>query len=174
MKKLIIFFLAFINCFLFLGNTHVVANAETSVSDDIIINQSVDDDLAEFNFDWERYCVGEDKYYQPIMINYRESLSRDSLDLLYFYILDNYEIRSIDVDIYVGNDINSLEYYSSESYKLYKAGSNDLDVYRYAFDGYDSFRNVYKYRRYNFNFIKCFSDNKYINFNLNNFFFICS
>ena len=172
MKKFIIFFLAFINCFLCLENNHVVANADTSVGDNIIINQSVDEDLEEFGFDWERYCVGEDRFYQPIMINFRESLNEDSYDLIYFYNLDDYQPFSVKVDIYVGNDSSHLTKYESVNYELIPAGVNDKFVYRYAINGFENYRHDYRYRRYYFNTVYCslnsLESNNYGSFVLNN------
>lgn len=171
MKKFILFFLTFITCLFLIPNDYVVANAETSVSDNVIINQSVDDDLAEFNFDYERYCVDEDKFYQPIMINYRESLSSEYYDLVYFYNLHSFSTPYyLKINIYVGDNVDSLTKIKSENYRLYQAGSNENNIYRFALNAFDTYRNEYKYRLYEIVSVSCrfFETEKYMSYELNN------
>lgn len=56
---------------------------------DYVITQSVDEDLKQFNFDYERYYIDKELCYRPIIITFNESLVSDYCDLLYIYDPNN-------------------------------------------------------------------------------------
>lgn len=121
----------------------------TDVEEKIEIKQTVDEDLKSFNFDYNRYKVEPTRVYQPILINYRESNSKDYYDLLYFYDPnDEFKLNEITIDISTGDNTDSLNKVKEQKYKLIEAGtSEDNTIKRYAFKGYEDYRTI-AYRKY--------------------------
>lgn len=117
--------------------------------EEIEIKQTVDEDLKSFNFDYNRYKVEPTRVYQPILINYRESNSKDYYDLLYFYDPNNeFKLNEITIDISTGDNTDSLNKVKEQKYKLIEAGtSEDKTIKRYAFKGYEDYR-TFAYRKY--------------------------
>lgn len=130
----------------------------SAVEKNIQITQTVDEDLKSFNFDYERYKMNPEVIYRPILITYKESISNDYYDLIYFYDPNNqFNIMSVSTDILVGNNPNKLTKFKTETYQLLETGkSSDGTIKRYAFNAYENYRKEYNYRQYNF---------KQINFN---------
>lgn len=131
----------------FLNSNVLVVNAEENQID---IYKSVDDDLKEFNFDYERYFINESLVYRPIIINFNESLSSEYTDLLYIYdphdLLDE---NTIQYDVLTSSDGKTFNHYDSCTKTIFAAGtSSDGKVKRYAINGYESFRDTAKYREY--------------------------
>lgn len=131
--------------------TLIFAQEKTNndVEEKIEIKQTVDEDLKSFNFDYNRYKVEPTRVYQPILINYRESNSKDYYDLLYFYDPnDEFKLNEITIDISTGDNTDSLNKVKEQKYKLIEAGtSEDNTIKRYAFKGYEDYR-TFAYRKY--------------------------
>lgn len=121
-----------------------------AVESPISINQSVDEDLKYFNFDYERYKVDPELVYRPILINFNESNSKDYMDLIYVYDPnDSFVLNSIKIKFYAGSSEDKLQYIKDLSYQLYSAGSSeDKTIKRYALKGYDYDLRNYSFRRY--------------------------
>lgn len=121
----------------------------TDIEEKIEIKQTVDEDLKSFNFDYTRYKLDSKRVYQPILINYLESVSQNYYDLLYFYDPNNeFKLNEITIDISTGDNTNSLNKVKEQKYKLIEAGtSEDNTIKRYAFKGYEDYRTS-NYRKY--------------------------
>lgn len=145
LKKLFIFSILF--TMLFPYSKVLTIKAEEPV---ININQTVDEDLKAFNFDYERYKVDPELVYRPILINFNESASKDYMDLLYVYDPNNaFYLDKIEFNYYAGDSEDKLELIGSYNHKLYLAGtSEDKTIKRYAVDGYNYDLRNYKFRRY--------------------------
>lgn len=149
-----------ITLYLFNSGSSLLMREEplSTVEKNIQITQTVDEDLKSFNFDYERYKMDPEVIYRPILITYKESISNDYYDLIYFYDPNNYfNIMSVSTDILVGNNPNKLTKFKTETYQLLETGkSSDGTIKRYAFNAYEDYRKEYNYRQYDF---------KQINFN---------
>lgn len=157
-KRILIFFTTLLTSLNF-APINVVNAAEDNANIDssLKINQSVDDDLKGFNFDYKKYLVDSSQYYQPIMLNFAESLDSNYYDLIYLYLNNDSftKVLNFKVDIYVGNNSNKLKLYKEDViYEPLKAGQSEDGVVRYAVSGYDDYRITYKYRKYHFKTIK--------------------
>lgn len=121
-------------------------------NEQIKIEHSVDEDLKKFNFDYIKYQIDSTRVYEPILINYVESNSKDYMDLFYFYDPNNdFDFQTISLNVEVGNELNSMQNLMTTSWKLYYAGvSSDNTIKRYASYGYEDYRKDYEYRKYSF------------------------
>ena len=152
MKKIIISIFSFIYLFLLgtpLSSVNVVFATEEPI---ITINQSVDEDLKAFNFDYEKYQVNKDLCYRPIIINFNESTSEDYMDLLYVYDPNNsFNLSKAKYHFGYGEDETNYSYINNCEINLYLSGtSSDGTIKRYAMNGYRDERINYKYRAYQF------------------------
>lgn len=150
MKKIFITIFSFIYLFLLgtpLSSINIVFATEEPV---ITINQSVDEDLKAFNFDYEKYQVNKDLCYRPIIINFNESISEDYMDLLYVYDPNNsFKLSKIKYHFGYGEDLNNYQYKTDIEKIMYLSGtSSDGTIKRYAINGFSEERLNYKYRLY--------------------------
>lgn len=155
MKKILISIFSFIYLFLLgtpLSSVNVVFATEEPI---ITINQSVDEDLKAFNFDYEKYQVNKDLCYRPIIINFNESTSEDYMDLLYVYDPNNqFNLSKITYHFAYGESLDNYLYFYNWERSLFLSGtSSDGTIKRYAMNGYTFHRNEATYRLYYLNTI---------------------
>ena len=131
--------------------SYIAVNAEESVDSDVVINQSIEDDLATFNFDYTRYCLDKENYLHPVVITFKESKESKYYDLLYVYarldpiigatgknrLLPTIEFNSVDVNYY----------YSDKMATLYDDASNERSNFKFIYsDRLEVNENGYIYR----------------------------
>ena len=117
------------------------------------VHQSVDDDLATFDFDYEKYFIDKELCYRPIIISFNESLSEEYADLLYLYDPNNLLEESISVtfQIFLSNNSSSISgvqpsQVSKEA--IYDSSSSDGNVKRYSLITEKIDKSNYALRRY--------------------------
>lgn len=121
-------------------------------TDEISIKQTVDEDLKHFNIDIDKFKFDSRLVYEPIVISYLESSSKDYLDLIYIYDpLNSYQLTSTFFIMY--DKEGNIRDNSDVDLKCYYSGSSsDGTIKRYAFDGYKDIRLDYSYRKYQLKF----------------------
>lgn len=163
MNKLLCFSLVSLTCYLSLPQNNYLAKAE---SNEIIINQTVDDDLK--SFDLRKYYVDPSFIIEPTLIYFNEAYSNKHLDLVYFYDPNNafdygklsYQVcysssETIVDDVINDTNKNNRTYFYYYTKDLIFAGtSSDKKVKRFAFyqdDEEINNRKSYDYHYYKMN-----------------------
>lgn len=157
MKKFLISLFSILYIFLL---SFPISINEVYASDELVspitINQSVDEDLKSFNFDYEKYQVNPELVYRPIIVNFNESTSKDYMDLLYVYDPNNvFDLAKIRYTINYGVTEDCLDFKENIINKMYLSGkSSDGTFKRYAINGYIHERDNYNFRLYTITYLE--------------------
>lgn len=84
-KRFALLFATLITILVGLPTTSYIAVSADETDSNITINQTIEQDLETFDFDYTRYFLSESEYLHPVVVNFRESKSTDYYDLLYVY-----------------------------------------------------------------------------------------
>ena len=72
-KRIISYLSLFFTCLLFIPIETLTLNAEEQLEFELL--KTVDEDLSEFDFDYERYFIDKSLCYRPIVIFFNELIS---------------------------------------------------------------------------------------------------
>lgn len=115
------------------------------------ISATVDEDIENWEFNYQKFLVDPDMVMEPIVVNYSESLSPDDYDLLYIYDpQDAFRLDDLTLSYSVGTDSFSLQsVYLNRIYDVLDTGRSDsTGIRRFAVNAYDETREVNPYREY--------------------------
>lgn len=137
------------------NNTKIV-KADTTPTFETEVHQSVDDDLENFDFDYEKYFIDKELCYRPIIISFNESLSEEYTDLLYLYDPNNLLDENINVNFQIyysssSTSVNGVQPINVTKEAIYDSSSSDGNVKRYSLITEKVDKTKYSLRRYKIN-----------------------